>query len=301
VIQVVVDVLLPIFLVAGIGVVARRRLQVSVDALNHLVFYILGPCLVFTSLTQVDFRSPEPGQIALFASAATAVMITIGLAVSRLAGMDRVLTRAFLLAVTFPNLGNYGVSVALLAYGQVGLTAAVILFSAQTVFAQIVATVVASSGSGSLANALLGVIRLPVTIAVVAALAFDVTDIAVPAAILTAIDFPARAAIPMMLLLLGMNLDAPDVGERRWNLALAVGVRLLGGLAVGWVLTSLLGVTGVTRNVLIIGAGMPTAVFTTVIASRYATHPRFVSDAVAISTVASIVTVGATLALLGPT
>jgi len=54
----------------------------------------------------------------------------------------------------------------------------------------------------------------------------------------------------------------------------------------------------VARDVMIIGASMPTAVFTILTATQFNARPRFVSDVVVVSTLASIVTVTAVLAVL---
>jgi len=63
-------------------------------------------------------------------------------------------------------------------------------------------------------------------------------------------------------------------------------------------LTIALGMSGVARDVMIIGAAMPTAVFTILTATQFNARPRFVSDVVVVSTLASIVTVTAVLAVL---
>jgi len=49
---------------------------------------------------------------------------------------------------------------------------------------------------------------------------------------------------------------------------------------------------------MIVGAAMPTAVFTTLTATQFGTRPRFVSDVVVAGTLVSIVTVTAVLAWL---
>jgi predicted permease len=59
-----------------------------------------------------------------------------------------------------------------------------------------------------------------------------------------------------------------------------------------------LGIEGVARDVMIVGAAMPTAVFTILTATQFKTRPRFVSDVVVVGTLASIVTVTVVLALL---
>jgi hypothetical protein len=80
--------------------------------------------------------------------------------------------------------------------------------------------------------------------------------------------------------------------------SLAVVLRLLVGTVVGWLLAVALGIEGVARDVMVVGAAMPTAVFTILTATQFGARPRFVSDVVVAGTLASIVTVTVVLALL---
>jgi predicted permease len=89
--------------------------------------------------------------------------------------------------------------------------------------------------------------------------------------------------------------------ERPGLVSVAVVTRLIIGTLVGWALAMALGIDGMARDVMIIGAAMPTAVFTILTATQFNTRPRFVSDVVVASTLASILTVTAVLAILSGT
>jgi predicted permease len=101
-----------------------------------------------------------------------------------------------------------------------------------------------------------------------------------------------------MLLVLGMHVAGTTGIERRGLVSVAVVTRLVIGTLVGWALAVALGLDGVARDVMIIGSAMPTAVFTILTATQYDARPRFVSDVVVVSTLASIVSVTAVLAVL---
>jgi predicted permease len=83
--------------------------------------------------------------------------------------------------------------------------------------------------------------------------------------------------------------------------SIAVVTRLVIGTLVGWGLVLALGIEGVARDVMIVGAAMPTAVFTILTATQYNARPRFVGDVVVVSTLVSIVTVTVVLAVLSGT
>ncbi|HKY52098.1 MAG TPA: AEC family transporter [Candidatus Limnocylindria bacterium] len=295
------NVVLPVFLVAGLGYLLKRRLDVPVPPLNQTVLYVLMPAFIFTSLLPVDFRSEEPLRITAFAFLLALVMLLIGFAVARAARLDRPTANALALTAALPNLGNYGLSVVLLAFGQPGLAAGTLLLAVQMLYGLALAVFVASSGSAPLGRALAEVLRQPVIYAVAAALALNLTGIAPPQFVMSALALPSQAAIPVMLIVLGMNVATTSGVERPGLVALATFVRLVVGTLVGWLLAIALGIEGVARDVMIVGAAMPTAVFTILTATQFDARPKFVSDVVVVSTLASILTVTAVLALLSGT
>jgi malate permease and related proteins len=296
-----VNVVLPVFLVAGLGYIIEKRLHPPIAPFNQVVLYVLMPAFVFTSLLTVDFRREEPIRITLFTFLLALAMLAVAFVIVRAARLDRPTSSAFMLTAAFPNLGNYGLSVVLLAYGQEGVAIGAILLAVQSLYGITLAIFIASSGHASLRSSLREVFRQPMIYAVAAALFFNLTRIPVPGFISSALALPSQAAIPLMLLVLGMTFASTSRIERPGLVSVAVITRLVIGTIVGWALATLLGIDGMARDVMIIGAAMPTAVFTILTATQFNTRPRLVSDVVVVSTLASIVTVTAVLAILSGT
>ena len=296
-----VNVVLPVFIVAGLGYVVEKRLRLPIAPFNQLVLYVLMPALVFTSLLAVDFRSEEPVKIALFTVLLAVAMLAVAAAIARLASLDRVTSSALMLTAALPNLGNYGLSVVLLAYGQEGLATGIVLLAVQSLYGIPLGIFLASSGSASWSRSLVEVFRQPMIYAVAAALLFNLARIPVPGFLSSALALPSQAAIPLMLLVLGMHFAGTTGIEQRGLVSVAVVTRLVIGTLVGWGLVLTLGIEGVARDVMIVGAAMPTAVFTILTATQYNARPRFVGDVVVVSTLVSIVTVTVVLALLSGT
>lgn len=296
-----VNVVLPVFIVAGLGYVIEKRLRLPIAPFNQLVLYVLMPALVFTSLLAIDFRTEEPAKIALFTVLLAVAMLALAAAIARLASLDRVTSSALMLTAALPNLGNYGLSVVLLAYGQEGLATAIVLLAVQSLYGIPLGIFLASSGSASWSRSLVEVFRQPMIYAVAAALVFNLARIPVPGFVSSALALPSQAAIPLMLLVLGMHFAGTTGIEQRGLVSLAVVTRLVIGTLVGWGLVLALGIEGVARDVMMVGAAMPTAVFTILTATQYNARPRFVGDVVVVSTLVSIVTVTVVLALLSGT
>jgi predicted permease len=298
VLSIFVNVVLPVFIVAGFGFALERRFRLPIVPVNQVVLYVLMPSFIFTSLLPVDFRSDEPLRIGLFSVLLTVAMLGVGFAIARLLRLDRVTTSALLLTAAFPNLGNYGLSIVLLAYGAEGVRFGTILLAVQMLFGLTLAVFIASSGSSSLRRSLGEVAKQPALYAVAAALVMGLADIPVPSFIAAAVALPSQAAIPVMLLVLGMQISGTKGIEEPRLVSLAVVIRLVIGTLVGVALACALGIGGVARDVMIVGAAMPTAVFTILTATQFGARPRFVSDVVVAGTLVSIVTVTVVLAAL---
>ena len=103
-------------------------------------------------------------------------------------------------------------------------------------------------------------------------------------------DLLAEAAIPGMLILLGVQLRSAPVLQTQGVILRSVAIRLLASPVIAWLLCLGLSITGVERNVLILQAAMPTAVMTSVLATEFDTAPRLVASIIFFSTLLSMVT-----------
>ncbi|MCA9985439.1 MAG: AEC family transporter, partial [Anaerolineales bacterium] len=176
---------------------------------------------------------------------------------------------------------------------------AVIFYVMANLFVNTLGVLVATSGRLDLRRALGQLARVPSVYAVVLAAIVYVLKIQLPAPLTSSIDIAGRGAIPIMLVVLGMQLADLKGFE---SLPLAFGTSLarlfLGGL-LGYGLALLLGLEGLTRSVMIIQTSMPTAVIAIILATEFDVRPRLVTTIVAISTILSPLTVALVITLLG--
>jgi hypothetical protein len=79
--------------------------------------------------------------------------------------------------------------------------------------------------------------------------------------------------------------------KRRWRpILLATAARLVVAPLIAFPLVALLGLSGVTRQVAIVQASMPTAVISSVLAAEFGADAEFTAAVVLVSTLASMVT-----------
>lgn len=292
------DDILPIFVVASVGFVLARRLHVDVKSLSRITFNALAPCLVFNLLVTSQIGPGEFGSIVAFTVLFVAAVGTVARLVAIPFRLDRPSLAAFLIVVMFSNAGNYGLSVVLFAFGREVLARAVVYFVTSALLMFTVGSVLASSGRRGVAAALHGLLRVPALWGLVAAALVLSTGTTLPPAVARPIDLLGSAAIPSMLLVLGMQFEKGALPERPGLVAAAAGLALVGAPLIGILLAAVLGLHGIARQAVIVESAMPSAVITTILALEFDVAPRFVTSVVVVTTLASPVTVSLLIALL---
>lgn len=296
--QIFAEVVLPVFVVAGVGFLAQRLLKMQPLSLSQATLYIFSPALVFTGLTNSSLSGEHALKIVLYSVLFAAAIFLVSWPLAKILRLKREAQSGFLLSTIFMNAGNYGLSVALLAFKEPGLERALIFFVTQAVLGGTLAVFLASRGSASSIASLGQVVRMPQMYAALAAIGVNVTGITPPAMIEKPASILGGAAIPAMLIILGIQLAQVHGLESPVAMTVAVAVRLVASAVVAFGLTSALGMDELTRNVLIVQSSMPTAVFVIIVATQFNADPLFVTGVVVAGTLASIVTVTALLAIV---
>jgi predicted permease len=289
----------PIFLVASFGYVLQRRYGLESKTLNSVVFNILSPCLVFASLVNSQLPVGELGEVALFTVLTITAMGLLAGGVGRLLRLERADLVAFVLVVMFVNGGNYGLTLNQLRYGEDGLSRAVIYYVVSTILVYSVGVTIASMGHLTWRQTGARVLRIPALYATLLALVVYALHLPVPQPIIAGISLAGSAAVPVMLIILGMQIANLQPGQSRRMTWPAVGLRLLIGPMVAVGIAALLGLQGITRNASIIEASMPTAVINIVLATEFGLPAGPVATIVVLSTLLSPLTLTAVINLLG--
>ncbi len=266
--------------------------------LSRVAFYIFSPCLVFHLLTENQLGEGAILQMMGFAGAVLLSTALLAWLAARLLKLDRATTVVLVLAALLPNAGNFGLSVNLFAFGEQGLAYASLFFITSSILAYTVGVYIASLGRSGFREALLGLFKVPAIYAVILALLFGRLGWELPTPFARATSVLADAAIPTMLVLLGMLLR-----QARWSgkipaLATASFLRLIASPAIAFAIAGFFGLQGAARQAGILEAAMPTAVMVTVIASEFEVEAEFLTAIVFTSTLLSPLTITPILALL---
>ncbi len=291
--------IVPIFIVAGFGYALQRWAGLNKQVLSRAVFYCLSPCLVFSSLVNSQLANEELVGLAGFTALSILCMGVLAWVVAKLLKLSQAETAAMLLMVMFVNGGNYGLTLNQLRYGDEGLARAVVYYTTSTVILYTVGVFLASSGRLTWRQSLARLWRMPPIYAAVLAVLVYSLQINLPSPLLRGIEVTGSGAIPVMLLVLGMQL-ADLQGQATWRLALpTISLRLLIAPGVALALALLLNLEGTGRSTSIIEASMPPAVFNIILATEFDLQPAAVTSIVAIATLLSPLTLSVAITYLG--
>jgi predicted permease len=290
--------ILPIFLIASMGFIFARRLNASVQTLAHVVFYVLTPCLVFNLLIRTNMTGLQFGRMVLLAILITGVMGLLSFLVTLPLRLPRSELSAFLLVVMLSNSGNYGLPVVLFAFGAEAMGYATAYFVTTSMLTYTVGVFLAAAGRRTGRDALVALAKVPALYSLVAAVLVLNIGVTVPVGIMRPITLLSDAALPLMILVLGMQLERASFPKRPALVLLAVCLSLLIAPLVALGLTSVLGIDGAARQAGVILASMPAAVVATILALEFDVAPSFVTNVVFVTTLFSPLTLTPLIAYL---
>jgi predicted permease len=287
--QVLIQTVIPVFTIILVGYAIGKIKKVDIQSFIDLIVYIAAPCLIFSSIARSDINLTEFSTIAVAALAIILTMALLALLVLKIAKSDK---KGLCLPMSFGNTSYLGYPVALFAFGMDGLSRAV-------VYDMMNSLVIFSLGIYIIhhRNELQEAFKVPLLYAVVIGLLVNLLKIPVPQEIFKPIEMIGMITIPLALLVLGYKLTQIKI-EAAKIACLASGFRILGGFLVALVIINLFSIDGLTKDIILLQAAMPSAVMTLILASKYERDASLVASVVLITTVISMVTIPLILYIL---
>ncbi|MEN9938438.1 MAG: hypothetical protein RLZZ387_5017 [Chloroflexota bacterium] len=294
------NVLVPVFLLVGIGYGAGPRLRLEARTLTRLAYYILIPAYVFDVLSTARIGAALAGRMVGYAVVVHLACAAVGYLVARALRRPPQMVAAYMLIAIFGNVGNFGVPIIQFRFpgDEQAVVAGTVYFIAISSISFVVSVAAANWHRGSALRAALAVLKTPALIAVPPALLVNSLDLALPPIVVRPIELLAGGMIPVMLIALGVQLSGARIPRIDADMVAASAVRLIVAPVLAIALAAAFGLDGIARSVGILQAAMPTAVLASIIAVENDLLPLFVITAVLFSTVASIVTLTLVLALV---
>jgi predicted permease len=290
--------LFPILLVALIGFTLAKILKIYPRPLSQVIFYIFSPVLVFKLITQSQLSNQDILRTLIFTVLLILLVGLLSWLLAKILRLDRRTMAAVLITAMFMNAGNYGLPLTSFAFGETALAFASVFFVVNAMLANTLGIVIASSGTMSVWAAIKGLVKFPAIYALVLGVLFLQFSWKLPSGLDRTVTLLSNAAIPSMLVLLGMQLVNIKLDGQLRPLILTSGMRLLIAPLIAFGLSQVFGMTGASYQAVTIESAMPVAVTTTILATEFDAEPTFVTTAVLVTTLLSPLTLTPLLAFL---
>lgn len=286
----VLEITAPVFFLAMIGFVwVKAGFEYRIRFVTQLAMNLGIPCLIFTALMKTQI---EPQALADLTLASIAAYGAVTVAAYALVKLTRLDVRTYLAPIIFGNTGNLGLPLAMFAFGEVGLSYAVVVFAVMAIWSFTFGVwLVAGGGS------LLKVIKEPLVSATLLGALFLWQGWQTPLFLTNTLELIGQMAIPLMLITLGVavaRLSPGQIGRATW-ISL---VKYLLCFALAYVIARAFQLEPVAAAVLVIQIATPVAVSSYLLAEKYGADSGSVAGLVVVSTLMSICAIPLMLALL---
>ncbi|MGD1863190.1 MAG: AEC family transporter [Phormidesmis sp.] len=292
---VLISAVLPIALVALVGVWVGRAFPLDIKTLTRLNIYALLPALVITgvygSTLELDTTLRIVAGFLLNCGALYVVAITCARPLKLSAATRKSLVATTLLA----NSGNIGLPFILFSLGEAGLERAIVYLISSALFIASVGPIFLK-GEGLQAG-LKVTVGLPVFWATLGGVALQVIAWDVPETLDKALELLGSAAIPIALLTLGIQLSRTPLSFGIYEL-FAASLRLLVSPLMAYAIGSLLGLRDLDLAVLVMQSAMPVAVNTLIWVTEFGGDSDRVARTIVLSTLLSFISLPTVLWLI---
>ncbi|MFB1049773.1 AEC family transporter [Paraliobacillus sp. JSM ZJ581] len=295
-----IPMLLPIFSVFAIGFIGKKLWSIDVKPIATMAIYLLYPFLAFQTFYQNPINL-DYFYMFIYLALLCLFSILICYIIGVMKGWSKRQLSGLILASSFMNNGNYGAPLVLLVFGETGFHYAVILMVLQQLIMCTVGIYVAAQGGQTeqTYSPLKEVIKVPIVYGALAGVIFNGLEIRLTQEITTVVNMLADAAIPTVMIVLGMQLATISLKKIEFgNLSIALVIRLAIAPVIAAIITLFLPIDEMAKQIMILTAAMPTAANTTMYAVKFNAKPMFVSSATLTSTLLSVITLPIVLAII---
>lgn len=286
----VLQITTPVFVLAAIGFTwVRMGFDYRMEFVTRLTMTLSVPCLIFTALMKADIAPTALASLTLASLAGYLAVAALFAGVLAIAGLSQ---RTFLAPLVFGNTGNLGLPLALFAFGEDGLSLAVVVFAAMAILSFTFGVWLVSGGGSPLK-----VVKEPLVGATLAGGLFLWQGWQMPLVITNTLQLIGQMAIPLMLITLGVAIARLHVAGLARALVLCT-MKFAACAGIAYAIGTLLGLSDVARAVLVVQMATPVAVTSYLLAEKYGADAQPVAGMVVVSTLLSVAGLPLLLALL---
>ncbi|SJZ70134.1 hypothetical protein SAMN02745126_01959 [Enhydrobacter aerosaccus] len=312
----ILEIIVPVFGMVAVGwVIGRTSLlrPEGLRGLTNVTFYAFFPALLFRSMSHVRIDALSPDILIVFFGAGL-ILYFLMLLLARVLGLRFSERAVFALSATFCNGVGIGIPFVSYAFGEKGLVPLLMIISVNSLAMLTLSSFlmeIGAQGAGQthllrkLGGAALAMLKHPVLPPIFAGLAWSeitalVPGLGTPVVIDRVLQGLATAAAPCGLIMAGASLAHVGLKEHWQTAAVTAVFKLVALPLMVWTAGRyLFALDPLWLTVATLNAAMPAGANVYLVAQLYRTGVGLATNAVVLSTGASIVTLSVTLLLLG--
>ncbi len=287
------ETIIAIVIMIIIGYVCRRLDFLKAEdtqTLNKIVVHIAIPALIFLAMYNADLSNIKTfGTITL-------ICITVGLISGIIAyiftyslGYSPKTRWGVVAASTLFNSGFLGYPVTLGVFGAAGLVRAVFFDVGSTIVFILFGIFFLILYGGRYQDIIKRSIFFPPLLAVIIGLLANLLHLPLGSVIPSVLDYLGGAAIPIIMLSLGLSLEFRGIKEYFGVASFVSVLKLVISPIIAMIVVGLVGLSGLDRTVTIVEAGMPSAMLSLVLAINYDLDMKATAACIFLTTSLSII------------
>jgi hypothetical protein len=306
----ILAVTLPFFALVLFGYVAARRRWVpteAVPAFNGFLLFFAVPAMLFRFASNTPFEQLVNGRfVAAWSACGVAILAFVFWASRRFLRLERRNAAFYGLTAAVGNLGFMGVPLLVALLGEEAAAAPILGIVTDTIIVGSAGLILAESGGATaqgwredLRDGFVRIFLNPFVVAMLAGAAFSAFEWKLATPFASIVKLLADAAGPCALFAIGVSLVRPDAPLRSPGLALPIAAKLLVHPLAVWAAMRAFGVDPFTALVAVLCAGLPSAGWVFIFATRYAADAGRISAIILLTTALAFITFSSLVWLMG--
>ncbi len=288
--------ILPIFLIIVSAFIYNRIFRPEIKPLANLALALFAPVLVFDSMTRHAVAFSDLAVPFAFMLLLTGLLIALGALLSIPLRLDPGEKNSFILGISMINVGNFGLPLIHLTFGQEAVPLSIVYFVIFNIPLCTLA-IYMSSDKTRLKDILLDVVRIPIFHAFLLALVFSWLKIPVPGGLQQGLQLISAGAIPLLIFILGLQLSTISLSFLRGRvlrfaaiISTASAVRLIVSPVAAICILYLFPVKDLEMSVAVLQTSAPAAILPLMYAIRFNKSPELLAAIILFTTILSGIT-----------
>lgn len=292
------SIIVPIFLIIGIGVLLDKSFELDLSTLSKLSFYVFVPALIFLKIVESELPGDQMISVLIFGLVYNIVIFSVAFGIFSIPAL-REKREILTIGTWLSNIGNYGIPLITFIFGTyIDVVALMIMLQILLTFTFGLWFI--QKGTKTLKDNLKQFMKNPIIYTIIVAFLIRGIKFQLPSQITDVLNYLGNSLVPVVLLTLGIQLSRTKLIKDFIPVVILIMMRLCIAPFLAFLIISVIpfGFTDDIKTLLIILAGTPVAVNVMMLALEYERNAEFASQIVFWTTLLSSVSISVLLLIL---